>query len=133
MSDTATLRRTNEIFMDGFANMVMLLRYLYMDPSSRIKVQDEFDHDIILTMDDDGTVMARNEAFDITTNYTGNITVETCLDIKDQLEQQPPVMKNTAFRNRYEEIKFEVRTAVALNKQNTTKTIQDREGNICRR
>lgn len=121
MSDAATLRRTNEIFMDGFTNMTLLLRYLYMDPSNQIKIQDEFDHDVILTMDDDGTIKAHSVEFDITANYTENITVETCLDIKDQLEEQPPVMKNTAFKNRYEEIRFDVAAAVALNKQNQTR------------
>lgn len=121
MPDTATLGRTNEIFMDGFDNMMLLLRYLYMDPSNQIKLQDEFGHSVILTMYDDGTIKAHNEAFDITTDYTGNITVETCPDIRDQLLEQPPVTKHTAFKNRYDEIRFDVGTAVALNKQNIRK------------
>ena len=107
-------KRTNDVFMQGFDDMTMLLRYLYMKEGNSITVKNAFNVNIILTMDHNGNVFSKNTAFGTRLCFNENVIVENCMDIAEQLKTQPPVAKNTAFKSRYDKIKFEVSSATAI-------------------
>ena len=111
--------RTNDVLVDGFDNMKTLFQYLYMNEDHYIEVVNAIDVKLKITMNDKGIFKTLNMNFPDFPPATDRdkMDVETCMAIVKQLEKQPPLMKNTAFKSRWDEVKTITKSTVFMNSE----------------
>ena len=111
--------RTNDVLVNGFDNMKTLFQYLYMNEEHYVEVVNTIDVKLRITMNDKGVFYILNTNFpDIPAHPDKDwMDVETCMAIVQQLEQQEPLMKNTAFKSRWDEVKTITKSTVFMNSE----------------
>lgn len=110
------MARSKKVLLDGFQEMIEIMRYLYLE--NTITITNAINVPLQLSMTENGRIACRNmnyPEFD-PTDWTEQMDVETCMAIADQLRGEKPQRKGTAFKNRWEEIHFEVCACVSQNK-----------------
>lgn len=100
-----------------------LLQYLYCSPDNAIVFNNGVTN-LELTMNDDGYILVKNLNFPKSppTDFANQLTVLVMLEIIDQLKTQPPKIKNTTLKSRWDEIVFDVSAAIVQTQTIKTRT-----------
>lgn len=110
------MAREKKVLLEGFQEMITIMRYLYLE--NTITIKNCIDVPLELSMTENGRIGCRNLNFpdNPPTDWTEHMDVETCMAIAEQLRNEKPNMKNTALKNRWEEIHVYVGCCIAQNK-----------------
>lgn len=115
MRDVSMLRELNDVHT--------LLTFLYFDEKNSVRVENAVGTKLELTMDDEGYIHARvlelaaggPPSCDKPFLYDELLSVPILLGVIEQLQEQPPVMKNVKLKSRWDEIKVLTSTVRVLN------------------
>ena len=96
-----------------FDNIAVLNKFLYMDKNNGITI-------LKITLNDDYEYQVVNLNFPNSkpTNFSQEMTIPVIENIIDYLKEQKPEMKNTMFKNRWEEISTITKANMTLKKVN---------------
>ena len=102
-----------------FDNIAVLNKFLYMDKNNYI----DYNNGIAIlriTLNDDYEYQVVNLNFPNSkpTNFSQEMTIPVIKNIIDDLKKQKPEMKNTMFKNRWEEISTITKSNITLKKIN---------------
>lgn len=102
-----------------FDNIAVLNKFLYMDKNNYIDYNNGITI-LKITLNDDYEYQVVNLNFPNSkpTNFSQEMTIPVIENIIDYLKEQKPEMKNTMFKNRWEEISTITKANMTLKKVN---------------
>lgn len=99
--------RTNDILIDGFNDICVLQRYLYMSEEHFIEVENSIGVKLQIRMRENLHYYCRNMNFPDLPEacWSEEMTNDTMLAIIEQLKENPAIEFPNRFKSRWEEIK----------------------------
>lgn len=109
--------RTRDILVDGFNDILILQRYLYMSEEHYIEITNSIGVKLHIRMGENLHYYCKNTNFpDVPEScWSSDMTNNTMLAIIDQLKEVPAVEYPGRFRSRWEEIKALTGIQMSLN------------------
>lgn len=111
--------RTNDILLDGFEDIKVLMQYLYMSEDNSILIHNCINVPLKIRMDENCQFKCQNMNFPELpeSNWAEEMTVPVMLDIIEKLKEEPAVEFKERFKNRWEELKNVTKINVSLNER----------------
>ena len=106
--------RNNTILIRGFDDIVILLRYLYMNENHKVVVDNSLCR-LEIGLRPDLRFSVKNLNFPLLPDSVRALELDEMLAIIDQLEEEPAQEYPDSFKNRWEEIKDITLNNLALN------------------
>lgn len=105
--------RTNDVFINGFEDMKILMQYLYMSEDHSIVIHNSIGVPLEFSLREDLTCMCKNLNYPEIDARLYDLTPDKLYDIVQVLKEEPA--KESSFENRWNEIKTVTLANVALN------------------
>lgn len=105
--------RTNDVLINGFEDIKILMQYLYMSEDHSIVIHNSIGVPLEFSLREDLVCMCKNLNFPEMDARLYDLTPDKLYDIVQVLKEEPA--KESSFENRWHEIKTVTLANVALN------------------
>lgn len=107
--------RTNDVLINGFEDIKILMQYLYMSEDHSIVIHNSIGVPLEFSLREDLICMCKNLNFPEIDAHKYNLTPDKLYDIVQVLKEEPAKEFPKTFENRWHEIKTITLSNVSLN------------------